>query len=51
MKFTQYFLFTKERPGRQDIKLEWIEQVFFEFEHKETQSDEKNKTVGNDKRD
>ncbi len=29
MKFTQYFLHTRERPDRQGIKVEWIEQVFY----------------------
>lgn len=28
MKFTQYFLATRERADRKDIKLEWIEFVF-----------------------
>ncbi len=28
MKFTQYFLHTRERPDRQAIRMEWIEQVF-----------------------
>lgn len=39
MKFTQYFLFTRERPDRQEIKLEWIEQVFNHPEKEEIQSD------------
>ncbi len=26
MKFTQYFLFTRKRPDRASIKLEWIEE-------------------------
>ena len=30
MKFTQYFLLTRERDDRKDIKLEWIE---FAFKH------------------
>ncbi|MBC7642890.1 MAG: hypothetical protein H7174_11215 [Flavobacterium sp.] len=29
MKFTQYFLLTRERDDRKDIKLEWIEFVFY----------------------
>ena len=29
MKFTQYFLLTREREDRKDIKLEWIELVFY----------------------
>jgi hypothetical protein len=28
MKFTQYFLFTRERDDRKDIKFEWIEFVY-----------------------
>lgn len=39
MKFTQYFLFTRERPDRQEIRLEWIEQVFNLPEKEEIQSD------------
>lgn len=27
MKFTDYFLHTKERPDRKQIKMEWIRQV------------------------
>jgi hypothetical protein len=27
MKFTQYFLYTRSRPDRAAIKLEWIESV------------------------
>jgi hypothetical protein len=27
MKFTDYFLHTKERPDRKQIKMEWIKQV------------------------
>jgi len=29
MKFTQYFLLTRERDDRKDIKLEWIKFVFY----------------------
>jgi hypothetical protein len=39
MKFTQYFLFTRDRPDRQEIRLEWIEQVFNYPEKEEIQSD------------
>ncbi|WAC11037.1 hypothetical protein [Dyadobacter pollutisoli] len=39
MKFTQYFLFTRERPDRHDIKLEWIEQVYNFPEKQEIQAD------------
>lgn len=38
MKYTQYFLFTRDRPDRQEIKLEWIEQVFNDPEKEEIQS-------------
>ena len=27
MQFTEYFLHTRERPDRRDIKIEWIERV------------------------
>lgn len=27
MRFTQYFLYTSQRPDRRGIKLEWIERV------------------------
>lgn len=27
MKFTQYFLFTRTRPDRASIKIEWIQQT------------------------
>lgn len=39
MKFTQYFLFTRARPDRQEIRLEWIEYVFAHPEKEEIQSD------------
>jgi hypothetical protein len=39
MKFTQYFLFTRERPDRHEIKLEWIEQVYNFPERQEIQAD------------
>lgn len=39
MKFTQYFLFTRDRPDRQEIRLEWIEQVFNHPEKEEIQFD------------
>jgi len=39
VKFTQYFLFTRDLPDRQEIKLEWIEQVFNHPEKEEIQSD------------
>ena len=39
MKFTQYFLHTRERSDRKDIKLEWIEQVFYYPEKEKIQKD------------
>jgi len=39
MKFTSYFLHTKHRPDRKDIKMEWIEQVCYKPEFQMTQSD------------
>ncbi|RLD68337.1 MAG: hypothetical protein DRI95_03340 [Bacteroidetes bacterium] len=39
MKFTQYFLHTRERSDRKDIKLEWIEQVFYHPEKERIQED------------
>ncbi len=39
MKFTQYFLHTRDRPDRKAIKIEWIEQVFNAPEKEEIQLD------------
>ena len=39
MKFTQYFLLTRERDDRKDIKLEWIEFVFYQPLFEVLQSD------------
>jgi len=39
MKYTQYFLATRERNNRKDIKLEWIAQAFENFVHEEIQTD------------
>jgi hypothetical protein len=39
MKFTEYFLYTRHRPDRADIKDEWIERVVSKFEREEIQSD------------
>lgn len=39
MKFTQYFLLTRERDDRKDIKLEWIEFVFYHPVFEVLQSD------------
>ncbi len=39
MKFTSYFLHTRQRVDRADIKPEWIERVFFHPEFEQVQSD------------
>ena len=39
MQFTQYFLHTRERPDRRDIKIEWIERVVAEPINEMVQSD------------
>ncbi len=39
MKFTQYFLFTRNRPDRKIIKLQWIESVVANPIREEIQSD------------
>ena len=39
MKFTQYFLLTRERDDRKDIKIEWIEFVFYNPVFEVIQSD------------
>lgn len=39
MKFTNYFLHTRERADRCDIKMEWIEQVFLSPDHEVVQAD------------
>lgn len=39
MKHTQYFLHTRNRPDRMNIRLEWIQQVIEDAEHEEIQSD------------
>ena len=39
MKFTNYFLHTRQRPDRINIKMEWIEQVYKLPEHEQTQTD------------
>ena len=43
MKYTQYFLHTRQRKDRSDIKLEWIEQVISNYEHEEIQPDGRRK--------
>ena len=39
MKFTQYFLYTRQRKDRIEIKFEWIEQVVNNPERTDIQSD------------
>jgi len=39
MKYTQYFLYTRQRADRADIKVEWIDFVVRHPVHVETQSD------------
>ena len=46
MKFTNYFLHTRQRPDRQKIKMEWIEHVFRFPEHEQTQTDGRQRKWG-----
>jgi hypothetical protein len=39
MKYTQYFLRTRERPDRADIQQEWIERVVEHPAYEEIQTD------------
>ena len=39
MKYTQYFLSTRQRNDRKDIKLEWIQHVIDHSEREEIQAD------------
>jgi len=39
MKCTEYFSYTRKRPDRAYIKIEWIEHVVSNYEHEETQAD------------
>jgi hypothetical protein len=39
MKFTQYFLYIRERPDRAKIQMEWIEETIKNPDHTEVQSD------------
>lgn len=39
MKFTNYFLHTRQRPDRADIKPEWIEFVFYHSDFEQIQAD------------
>lgn len=46
LKFTNYFLYTKNRPDRKEIKTEWIERVINHHIKKETQKDGRIKLWG-----
>ena len=39
MRFTQYFLYTHERPDRRNIRLEWIERVVLSPAKEHVQAD------------
>ena len=39
MKYTQYFLHTRNRPDRKTIKTEWITDAIEDPDHSEVQSD------------
>jgi len=39
MKFTQYFLFMRQRPDRVKIEIKWIEETVNDPEHTQVQSD------------
>jgi hypothetical protein len=39
MKFTQYFLYTRQRSDRKDIKLEWIQYIMDHPIREEIQTD------------
>ena len=39
MKYTQYFLYTRQRNDRKDIKLEWIQHVIDHPNWEEAQTD------------
>jgi hypothetical protein len=39
MKFTQYFLYMRQRPDRARIRMEWIEETIKNPEFTEVQSD------------
>ena len=39
MKFTQYFLYTRQRPDRARIKIEWIQETIKNPIHTEIQAD------------
>lgn len=39
MKFTQYFLFMRQRPDRVKIEIKWIDETVNDPEHTQVQSD------------
>ncbi|WP_308755303.1 hypothetical protein [Candidatus Hakubella thermalkaliphila] len=39
MKFTQYFLYVRQRPDRAKIRMEWIEDTIKNQAYKEVQCD------------
>jgi hypothetical protein len=39
LKFTQYFLHTRNRPDRKNIRIEWIQETLNSAEHEEIQTD------------
>ena len=41
MKFTQYFLYIRQRPDRAKILIEWIEETIKYPDYTEVQSDER----------
>ena len=41
MKYTQYFIYTRQRPDRINIKEEWIIQTVNHPEHEEIQTDKR----------
>ena len=41
MKFTQYFLYTIQRPDRAKIRMEWIEKTVKNPDYMEVQSDKR----------
>lgn len=46
MKFTDYFLHTRQRPDRKEIKMDWIEQVYKFPEREQTQMDGRKRKWG-----
>ena len=46
LKFSNYFIHTRQRPDRKNIKIEWIEQVYNFPEHQMLQSDGRKRMWG-----